>query len=92
MKEYKIFKALGEQTRYSIVLKLLESKKNCCTDLAQFTKKDISTISRQLQILEKENIIVVEKINKSKCIKIKNKELLLNIIKNIKKIKKGDLK
>jgi DNA-binding transcriptional ArsR family regulator len=58
MKEYKVFKALGEKTRYNIILKLLESKKNCCTELALFTKKDLSTISRQLQILEKENIIV----------------------------------
>ena len=89
MDEYKIFKALGEKTRYSIVLKLLKEKDNCCTDLASFTGKDLSTISRQLVILEKEGIISIEKINKSKCVKIRNKKLLLKIIDDIKKIK-GD--
>ncbi len=88
MNEYKIFKALGEKTRYSIVLKLLEAKDNCCTDLASFTGKDLSTISRQLSILEKEGIIIIEKINKSKCIKIKDKKLLLKIIADIKQLKK----
>ncbi|MDD4049808.1 MAG: ArsR family transcriptional regulator [Candidatus ainarchaeum sp.] len=87
MEEYKIFKALGEETRYSIVLKLLNEKDNCCTDLASFTGKDLSTISRQLAILKKEGIITIEKINKSKCIKIKNKKLLLKIISDIKKLK-----
>lgn len=89
MKEYKIFKALGEKTRYSIVLKLLEAKDNCCTELASFTGKDLSTISRQLAILERENIITIKKINKTKCIKIKNKKIILKVIENIKKIK-GD--
>ena len=91
MDEYKIFKALGEKTRYSIVLKLLGTKDNCCTDLASFTKKDLSTISRQLSILEKENIIEITKVNKTKCIKLKNKILILKIITEIKKIK-GDKK
>ncbi len=88
MKEYKIFKALGEKTRYSIVLELLKDKNNCCTDLSNFTKKDLSTISRQLKILEREGIIIIEKINKTKCVKIKDKKLILEIIKNIKKIKR----
>lgn len=88
MEEYKIFKALGEKTRYSMVLKLLEAKDNCCTDLASFTGKDLSTISRQLAVLKKEGIITIEKVNKSKCVKIRNKKLLLKIIEDIKKIKK----
>jgi DNA-binding transcriptional ArsR family regulator len=91
MNEYKVFKALGEKTRYSIVLKLLNTKNNCCTNLASFTKKDLSTISRQLSILKKENIIEITKINKTKCIKLKNKTLVLKIINDIKKIK-GDEK
>jgi DNA-binding transcriptional ArsR family regulator len=90
MDEYKILKALGEKTRFSIISKLLKNKDCCCTDLSNFTKKDISTISRQLKILEKENIVFVTKLNKTKCIKLKNKKLIIKIIDLAKKIKKGD--
>ena len=48
-----IFKALGDSTRYKIIISLLDSKQNmCCTDLSEITNKDLSTISRQLKILE----------------------------------------
>ncbi len=90
MNEYKVFKALGEKTRFSIISSLLDEKDCCCTDLSDFTNKDISTISRQLKILEKENIISITKINKTKCIKLKNKKLILKVIDFAKKIKAGD--
>lgn len=89
MNEYKIFKALGDKTRFEIISKLITDKKNCCTDLANITNRDLSTITRQLDILKKENIIQVTKIGKTKCISLKNKKLIKIIINNSKKIK-GD--
>lgn len=91
MNEYKFFRALGDKTRYKIVLSLLDAKKNNCIEIAKVTKKDASTISRQLKILENEKIITVKKIKKNKCIELKDKKKILNIINNIKKIR-GDLK
>lgn len=86
MKEYKIFKVLGDKTRYNIVYNLLKSDFSCCTDIAKFTKKDLSTISRQLKILENKKIIQINKINKNKCVKLKNKKLIQKIINDINKI------
>lgn len=85
MKEHIIFKALGDKTRYSIILKLL-TKNTTCTEIASFTKKDISTISRQINVLKKAGLLVIKKQNKTKCIKIKNKKLLQKIIKDIKNL------
>ncbi|MDD3178479.1 MAG: winged helix-turn-helix domain-containing protein [Candidatus ainarchaeum sp.] len=87
---FKIFKVLGDETRFRIVDKLLNCKSfkdnTCCSDLADFTQKDLSTISRQLDILEKEGIIVVNKVSKSKCIKLKNKEIILKVFEYSKKL------
>ena len=78
----KIFKALGDPTRFKIIEKMLfDKKENCCTDFAIFTEKDISTISRQLVVLEQTNIIEITKVNKTKCIKLKNKKALKKLIK-----------
>jgi len=77
----KIFKALGDPTRFKIIDKMLSDKKeNCCTDFAVFTEKDISTISRQLAVLKQANIIEITKINKTKCVKLKNKKALIKLI------------
>jgi DNA-binding transcriptional ArsR family regulator len=84
---YKIFKALGEKTRYRIILELLDTKNNiCCTDLSTKLQKDLSTISRQLNILEESNLIVVTKINKTKCIKLRNQKLIKELLKSAKNI------
>jgi len=78
----KIFKALGDPTRFKIIEKILfDKKKNCCTDFAIFTEKDISTISRQLMVLKQANIIEITKINKTKCVRLKNEKSLEKLIK-----------
>ena len=87
MTKYLLFKALGDKTRFLIIEKLLEDKKNCCTDLADITNRDLSTISRQLEILKKANIIKITKIKKNKCISLTNKTAIKKIIKDINKIK-----
>lgn len=77
----KIFKALGDPTRFKIISKILSDKKeNCCTDFAVFTEKDISTISRQLAVLKQANIIEIIKIDRTKCVKLKNKKSLIKLI------------
>lgn len=90
MNEHKFFKALGDKTRFEIVSILLKNKNNCCSDLAETTKKDISTITRQLKILKQENIITINKKGKKKCISLVDKkriEKIISEIKNFKKIK-----
>ena len=84
--EYKIFKALSDPTRYKIIKKVLETKNNCCTDIATFTDKDISTISRQLDILEEYRIIEIKRVNKTKCIKVKKEDLVKKLIETSKNI------
>jgi len=77
----KIFKALGDPTRFKIISKMLSDKEeNCCTDFAVFTEKDISTISRQLAVLKQANIIEITKIDRTKCVKLKNKKYLIKLI------------
>lgn len=79
------FKALGDKTRFDIVVALLKNKENCCTDLAEITKKDISTITRQLNILEKQNIITIKKKGKQKCVSLTNKKQIQKILNDIKR-------
>jgi len=88
-KQCNIFFALSDKTRYDIIIHLLQnSKKNtCCTDLSEITKKEISTITRQLDVLIKSNLIIVTKIKKNKCIKLKNPKLINQIIDLSKKMK-----
>jgi len=86
---HEVFKALGEKTRYRIILELIDHKSNiCCTDLSNNLKKDLSTISRQLNILKKSNLIIITKINKTKCIKLKNQILIKELLKTAKDITK----
>jgi DNA-binding transcriptional ArsR family regulator len=86
MKEIQILKALSDPTRYKIIIDLLDSKDNCCTDFAKLTHRDLSTISRQLEILKDSGLIEVNRIKKTKCIKLKNKKNILALLKLLKKI------
>lgn len=70
----KIFKALGDETRLSIVeFLLLEDK--CACDFADCIKKDQTTISRHLKILVEAGILDYKKEGRNIRYKIKNNNI-----------------
>jgi len=83
----KFFKALGDETRLSIVKYLLNNK-YCACEFTSMTKKDQTTISRHLKVLVEAGILKYEKKGRNIIYSIKDdeiKKVLLNFrIKGVK--------
>lgn len=83
----KFFKALGDETRLTILSYLLEHS-YCACDFSSLTKKDQTTVSKHLKVLVEAGILKYEKQGRNIIYSIKNEEieaLLLSLgIKNVK--------
>lgn len=84
----KILKALASETRLKIIEELLKNPK-CATDLSNCIQKDISTISRHLEILENAGIIKIEKIGRKISIKLRNPSMLKKLLQILEEINYG---
>ncbi|HIH73759.1 MAG TPA: winged helix-turn-helix transcriptional regulator [Methanosarcina sp.] len=83
----KFFKALGDETRLTILSYLLEHS-YCACDFSSLTKKDQTTVSKHLKVLVEAGILRYEKQGRNIIYSIKNEEieaLLLSLgIRDIK--------
>lgn len=79
MQLWKLFKALGSETRLKILQELLE-KPQCQINLQKCIKRDISTISRHIRELEEVGLVRVERIGKETQVLIKNKKMLKKLL------------
>ena len=83
----KFFKALGDETRLTILSYLLEHS-YCACDFSSLTKKDQTTVSKHLKVLVEAGILKYEKQGRNIIYSIKNEEincLLLSLgIRDIK--------
>jgi ArsR family transcriptional regulator, lead/cadmium/zinc/bismuth-responsive transcriptional repressor len=83
----KFFKALGDETRLTILSYLLEHS-YCACDFSSLTKKDQTTVSKHLKVLVEAGILKYEKRGRNIIYSIKNEEtncLLLSLgIRDIK--------
>jgi DNA-binding transcriptional ArsR family regulator len=70
----KFFKALGDETRLTILSYLLEHS-YCACDFSSFTKKDQTTVSKHLKVLVEAGILKYEKQGRNIIYSIKNKEI-----------------
>ena len=83
----KFFKALGDETRLTILSYLLEHI-YCACDFSSLTRKDQTTVSKHLKVLVEAGILKYEKQGRNIIYSIKNEEigaLLLSLgIRDIK--------
>ncbi len=83
----KFFKALGDETRLTILSYLLEHS-YCACDFSPLTKKDQTTVSKHLKVLVEAGILKYEKQGRNIIYSIKSEEtscLLLSLgIRDIK--------
>jgi len=83
----KFFKALGDETRLTILSYLLEHS-YCACDFSSLTKRDQTTVSKHLRVLVEAGILKYEKQGRNIIYSIKDEEtsyLLLSLgIKDIK--------
>lgn len=83
----KFFKALGDETRLTILSYLLEHS-YCACDFSSLTKRDQTTVSKHLRVLVEAGILKYEKQGRNIIYSIKDEEtsyLLLSLgIKEIK--------
>ena len=79
-----IFKALGCDTRYKIIMEL--SKKQLCPkELGKLLRKNSTTISKHLKILRDLDIVRYNTVDKNVFYRLKKKELI-DLIKYTEKI------
>ena len=79
--EVKFYKALGDETRLSIVKYLLENS-SCACEFTRVSQKDQTTISRHLKVLTEAGILKREKLGRNRIYDIadeKTRERLLNM-------------
>lgn len=70
----KFFKALGDETRLTILSYLLEHS-YCACDFSSLTKKDQTTVSKHLKVLVEAGILKYEKRGRNIIYSIKNEEI-----------------
>lgn len=70
----KFFKALGDETRLTILSYLLEHS-YCACDFSSLTKKDQTTVSKHLKVLVEAGILKYEKQGRNIIYSIKNGEI-----------------
>ncbi|HIH92814.1 TPA: winged helix-turn-helix transcriptional regulator [Methanosarcina acetivorans] len=70
----KFFKALGDETRLTILSYLLEHS-YCACDFSSLTKKDQTTVSKHLKVLVEAGILKYERQGRNIIYSIKNEEI-----------------
>jgi DNA-binding transcriptional ArsR family regulator len=70
----KFFKALGDETRLTILSYLLEHS-YCACDFSSLTKKDQTTVSKHLKVLVEAGILKYERKGRNIIYSIKNEEI-----------------
>lgn len=70
----KFFKALGDETRLTILSYLLEHS-YCACDFSSLTKKDQTTVSKHLKVLAEAGILKYERQGRNIIYSIKNEEI-----------------
>ncbi len=70
-----VLQALASETRLRIVLELLEDPK-CHVDLSRCVGRDVSTVWRHVEVLEKAGIVVTRRVGRKVIADIKEKEKL----------------
>ncbi len=70
----KFFKALGDETRLSIVKYLLNNE-YCACEFTSLTRKDQTTVSRHLKVLVEAGILKYEKKSRNIIYSIKDDEI-----------------
>lgn len=70
----KIFKALGDETRLTIV-KCLLNKDHCACDFTGVTEREQSTVSRHLKVLLEAGVVKFTRIGKNLIYSIKDDEI-----------------
>jgi ArsR family transcriptional regulator len=73
-KEFELFKALGDETRYKIVCSLQNGEK-CACKLPELVKRAQPTVSLQLKYLTKAGILSSRRKGKNIYYKISNKKI-----------------
>lgn len=79
-KKARFYHALGDKTRLEIIQYLLKEKCKCICHIADYIKKDQSTIFRHIEILKNVGLIETKKENKFLFCCIKNKEKLKRLL------------
>lgn len=74
------YHALGDETRLKIIEYLLKEKCKCICHIAEYVKKDQSTIFRHIEILKNAGLIETKKENKFLFCCIKDKEKIKNLL------------
>jgi DNA-binding transcriptional ArsR family regulator len=98
----RIFKSLAGKTRLDILLLLLEKEELTVNEISSILHRQVSTISRNLRILEKDNFVKARHTSRNVHYSIKKDEkykynlkilkLLKERLKEIKKFEKGKRK
>lgn len=76
----KFYHALGDKTRLKIIEFLLKHECECICHIADYTKKDQSTIFRHIEILKNAGLIETKKEDKFLFCSVKNKEELNKLL------------
>ncbi len=74
------YHALGDETRLKIIEYLLKEKCKCICHIAEYVKKDQSTIFRHIEILKNVGLIKTKKENKFLFCCVKDKEKIKNLL------------
>jgi len=83
-----LFRALNSKTRIEI-LKLLMKTEDCICHLAEKLKKDISTMSRHVDLLVRANLIETSKEGRMLMCRVKDKEALEELFNAINRLGGG---
>ena len=75
-----IFRALGDQTRFRMLVLLHQQKELCVTDFAKILKISLPAASHQLKILENAGLVVGERMGQTMCYEIKNNSSFIRIL------------
>lgn len=74
------YHALGDKTRIEIIEYLLKERCKCICHIAEYTKKDQSTVFRHIEILKNAGLIETKKEKKFLFCCIKDKEMLKRLV------------
>lgn len=83
-----LFRALNSKTRIE-VLKLLMKEEDCICHLAEKLKKDISTMSRHVNLLVRANLIETSKEGRMLICRVKDEEALEELFNAINRLGGG---
>jgi len=82
-----IFSALGNPTRLKIVEIVSETERPLhIKAIAQELKKDYAAIYRHIRVLEKNGLVGVYEVGRSRVIYLKNSELIKECVRIVKKM------